>query len=226
VRRSVPPVVVAAGVAGSALVRASLTAEVDSRRFYLLTASLAGTWTGTTLLAAGPVPAGSIRPAGLIRPVVTGAATFGLFYGIASVARRLPLLHRAIGSVLRYVDEGSTLPVLLTATVNAVAEELYFRGAVWQLAEASQPLLRTTAVYTAATAATGNPALVAGGALTSLIFGAERARSGGVIAPAIAHVTWSVLMLTVLPPLFRARPAARKLPAADRRARAGGLRCR
>ena len=57
-------------------------------------------------------------------------------------------------------------------------------------------------MYTAATLATRNPALVLGGAVTSLIFGTQRRRSGGVAAPAIAHVVWSVLMLTLLPPMF------------------------
>ncbi len=67
------------------------------------------------------------------------------------------------------------------------------------------PLAVTTAAYTASTAATGNLALVLGGAVTSLMFGAERARSGGAgVAPVVAHVTWSLLMLTSLPPLFRA----------------------
>jgi membrane protease YdiL (CAAX protease family) len=201
-----PRVVAAAGVAGAALVRASLSAEVDSSRFYLLTAGLAATWTGAALTSA-PVSAGSVRPARLVRPVVTGAATFGLFYGIARVSRHWPVLHRAIGSVLRYVDEGSTVPVLVTAGVNAAAEELFFRGAVWELAGDRSPLALTTAAYTASTAATGNVALVLGGAVTSLVFGAERARSGGVVAPVIAHITWSLLMLTLLPPLFRDQAA-------------------
>jgi hypothetical protein len=39
--------------------------------------------------------------------------------------------------------------------------------------------------------------------VTSVIFGWQRAASGGVLAPAVAHVTWSVLMLRHIPPLFR-----------------------
>lgn len=198
-----PGIVAAAGLGGAGLVRASLTADPGSAQFYLLTAGLAATWTGAALTAGSPA-AGPVRPGQLVRPVLTGAATFGLFYGIARVARHWPVLDRAIRSVLSYVEEGSTVPVLITAGVNAVAEELYFRGAVWELTGDARPLVATTAAYTASTAATGNLALVLGGAATSVVFGAERARSGGVVAPAVAHVTWSLLMLTCLPPLFRA----------------------
>lgn len=191
--------VAAAGLAGTGLVRASLSCEADSVQFYLLTGALAATWTGAAL-SSGPIPAGSVRPGQLVRPAVTGAATFGLFYGIARVARHWPALDQAISSVLRYVADGSTVPVLITAGVNAAAEELFFRGAVWELAGDVRPLVLVTAAHTASTAATGNLALVLAGAVTSLVFGAERVRSGGVVAPVIAHVTWSLLMLTRLPP--------------------------
>jgi uncharacterized protein YbjT (DUF2867 family)/membrane protease YdiL (CAAX protease family) len=200
----------AAGLGGAALLRRSLSAEPDSRGFYALTTGLATTWTATALLtAAGPVrPAGRRVGAELAQPAAAGAATFGFFYAAARVARRSPFLRHAIASVLHYVDEGTTPAVLLTAALNGVAEELFFRGALWEAAETAgaDPLTSTTAAYTALTAATANPALLIGGAITSAVFGQQRARSGGVAAPAVAHVTWSMLMLTCLPPLFR--PAA------------------
>jgi hypothetical protein len=200
-------VLAAAGLSGAVLLRLSLSARADSRRFYALTAGLAGTWTASALLTtAVPVWPAHRRPLGLevARPVLTGAATFALFCAAAAVARRDPFLRRAITSVLHYVDEGTTPAVLLTASVNAVAEELFFRGAIWDAAGAD-PLASTTLAYTAVTAATGNPALAIGGAITGVIFGWERARSGGVAAPVIAHMTWSALMLTSLPTLFRSR---------------------
>jgi uncharacterized protein YbjT (DUF2867 family)/membrane protease YdiL (CAAX protease family) len=200
-------VLAAAGLSGAVLLRLSLSAEIDSRRFYALTTGLASTWTASALLtAAVPIRSrGRPQVLSVAEPVLTGAATFALFYAAARVARRNPFLRRAIGSVLRYADEGTTPAVLLTAGVNAVAEELFFRGALWDAARAAgaSPLASTTAACTALTAATGNPALVVGGAITGAVFGRERARSGGVTAPALAHLTWSALMLTCLPPLFR-----------------------
>ncbi|HET7014723.1 MAG TPA: CPBP family intramembrane glutamic endopeptidase [Streptosporangiaceae bacterium] len=201
-------VLAAAGLSGAVLLRRSLSAKADSRRFYALTAGLAGTWTASALLTtAVPVWPASRTSLGrkVARPALTGAATFALFYAAAAVARRDPFLRRAIVSVLHYVDEGTTPAVLFTASVNAAAEELFFRGALWD-AISSDPLASTTLAYTAVTAATGNLALAIGAAITGVIFGRERARSGGVAAPAIAHITWSALMLTGLPPLFRSPP--------------------
>lgn len=198
--------------AGTALLGLSLAAEGDDPLFYGLTLGLAGTWSAGAL-ASGPVPAGAaVTGAGLrslAEPVLTGAGTFGLCYAAARVARRNPALNRAISSVLGYMDTGSAGLVLLTAGLNAVAEELFFHGALWDAAGPDHQAAVTAAVYTAATLATRNPALVLGGALTSVIFGTQRRRSGGVAAPAIAHVVWSVLMLTLLPPMFAPdRPAA------------------
>jgi membrane protease YdiL (CAAX protease family) len=196
------------GLGAAALLRSSFAARAGSGRFYLLTAGLAGTWAGGAL-SAGPVPwrgeAWRTSPGGAVRalvvvPVVTGAATFAVFYGAARLARRHRALHRAIASVLRYADAGSTPLVVLIASGSGVAEELFFRGALWS---GPRPLRSTTLAYAASTAATGNPALVAAGLVTSVIFGWQREATGGVLAPALTHVTWSVLMLRYLPPLFR-----------------------
>ncbi len=195
--------------AGTGLLGLSLAAEGDDPLFFALTLGLAGTWAGGAL-ASGPLPAGAAFTSpglrSLAEPVLTGAGTFGLFYAAARVARRNPTLNRAISSVLGYMDTGPSGLVLLTACLNAVAEELYFHGALWDAAGPDHPAATTAAVYTAATVSTRNPALVLGGAVTSLIFGAQRRRSGGVAAPAIAHVVWSLLMLTLLPPLFTSEP--------------------
>jgi membrane protease YdiL (CAAX protease family) len=198
----------AAGLGAAALLRSSFAAKAGSARFYLLTTSLAGTWTAGAL-GAGPIPwrgdAWRERPGGAARalavvPVVTGAAAFAAFYGAARVARRHRGLRRAIASVLRYADAGSTPAVVLIASGSGVAEELFFRGALWS---GPHPLRTSTLAYAASTAVTGNPALVLAGVITSVIFGWQRDATGGVLAPAVTHVTWSVLMLRYVTPLFR-----------------------
>jgi uncharacterized protein len=205
-------VVAAVLPAGTALLGLSLAAEGDDPLFYALTAGLAGTWTAGAL-ASGPVPAGAAftRPGlrTLGEPILTGTGTFGLCYAAARLVQRNPVLNRAIRSVLGYLDTGSAPLILLTACLNGIAEEVFFHGAVWDAAGPGRPAATTAAVYTAVTLATRNPALVLSGAVTSLIFGTQRRRSGGVAAPAIAHVTWSVLMLTLLPPVFAAEARSR-----------------
>jgi uncharacterized protein len=193
-----------AALTAAVLFRSAFAAKAGSARFYLLTTSLAITWTGGAL-GAGPIPwrdtrSGSAARALIVVPVVSGAATFAVFYGAARAARRHRTLRRPIAGALRYADAGSTPLVVLIASGSAVAEELFFRGALWS---GPRPLRTTTLAYAASTAATGNPALVLAGLVTSVIFGWQRAATGGVLTPAVTHLTWSVLMLRYLPPLFR-----------------------
>jgi CAAX protease family protein len=201
-------VLAATGIGGAGLLGISLSTKPGSPQFYILTIGLAGTWAAGAL-GSGPVPVGRItgqhteRRHALAVPMLTGAGAFGLFYAAARLARHTPPLDRAIASVLRYADDGSTPLVLLTASANALAEELFFRGALWDLVENSHPVFTTTLAYAASAAATRNPALVLAGVATSVLFGVQRRTSGGIIAPALSHLTWSLLMLRYLPPLFR-----------------------
>jgi uncharacterized protein len=218
-------VVTATGIGGAGLLGISLSTKPGSPQFYVLTMAVAGTWAAGAL-GSGPLHLGSIQGRGnarhrpVVAPVLTGVGAFGLFYGAARLARHIPPLDRAIGGVLRYADEGSTRLVLLTACANGVAEELFFRGALWSAVEESHPVAKTTLAYAAMTAATRNPALVLGGTAMSVLSGLQRRASGGILAPALTHVTWSVLMLCYLPPLFRT-PSGRRPLATDPRDRAG-----
>ncbi len=199
-------IVLGVGVAGATLLGVSLSAEPGSKRFYWLTGALAATWTAGAV-ASGPLHLGWIksrdnnlrRP--IVTPVATGVAAFGVFYGAALVAREIPVLNRAIGNVLRYADQGSLPLVAATTAVNGIAEELFFRGAFYTAA-ADRPILISTAAYTVATAASRNPALTIAGAVMGGLFGMQRRASGGVQAPMLTHVTWGMLMLRYLPPLF------------------------
>ena len=137
-------------------------------------------------------------------PVATGAAAFGGFYAAARVARRIPPLERWVGSVLQYADEGRTSLVVGTALSNAVAEELFFRGALYAAFE-ERPVVWTTGVYVVATLPTRNPALVLAAGAMGTLWGMQRRATSGLQAPVITHLTWSALMLRYMPPLFRER---------------------
>jgi hypothetical protein len=155
-------IVTATGISGAGLLGISLSTKAGSPQFYLLTMGLAGTWAAGAL-SSGPLPLimtkdrdGTWRRP-VIMPVLTGAGAFGLFYGAARLARHIPPLNRAIGSVLHYADYGLTPLVLATTSANAVAEELFFHGALWSLVAESHPVVKTTLAYAATTAATRNP---------------------------------------------------------------------
>jgi membrane protease YdiL (CAAX protease family) len=199
-------------VAGAGLLGVSLSQKPDSRSFYALTLGVAGTWVAGGL-ASGPLHLGWVqtpratlrRP--LLTPVIAGAGAFGLFYGAALVARRIPPMDAAISRVLRYAHQGNPALVLTTTLANGVAEEVFFRGALYAAAGVEHPVLKSSAVYTLATVATRNPALVLASVPMGLLFALQRRVTGGIQAPALTHLTWSVLMLRYLPPLFADRPS-------------------
>jgi membrane protease YdiL (CAAX protease family) len=203
-------VTAATAVAGAGLLGVSLSQPPDSRRFYGLTLAVAATWT-TGGLAAGPLHAGwTFGPRGTVRrpwlsPLVTGAAAFAAFYAAALVARRIPPLDRALVSVLRYARQGSAPLVLTTALANGLAEEVFFRGALYAAVGADRPVLKSAAVYGLATVATRNPALVLASLVMGPLLGLQRRATGGIQAPVLTHLTWSALMLRYLPPLFADR---------------------
>jgi hypothetical protein len=53
-----------------------------------------------------------------------------------------------------------------------------------------------------ATLATGNVMLAFAAVLLGAVVGLERRASGGVLAPILTHVTWSLTMLLALPAIF------------------------
>ena len=201
-------VVAGTAVLGAGLLGVSLAARPDSKRFYVLTLATAATWVAGGL-ASGPLHLGWVegrdrrlrRP--LLTPVATGVGAFGFFYGCALVVRQVPLLDRAVGKVLTFAEEGSTPLVLLTAAANGVGEEVFFRGALYDALPSRHAALLSTGVYGVATVATRNPALVLAAGVMGSLFALQRRASGGVGAPLLTHLTWSVLMIRFLPPLFR-----------------------
>ena len=201
---------VVAGVAltGTGLLGAALSTKPDSTAFYLSTSGVAATWT-VGAFASGPLHLGYMRSRHeelerpVLAPVAAGVAAFAVFYGAALTARHIPVLDAGLRHVLQFAEQGSTSLVIATTLLNGAAEELFFRGALFAAIGERYPVPVSTAVYTLATVASRNPALVlAAGAMGSL-FGLQRRATGGVQASIITHTTWSALMLWFMPPLFR-----------------------
>jgi membrane protease YdiL (CAAX protease family) len=205
-RRTVVAYTAATGVG---LLGASLSTEPDSPQFYALTLGAASAWavgglsSGTIHRGAVSVDAKARAPVGV--PILVGAGAFAAFYGVALVARHIPVLDEALTSVLQYAHQGSDGLVLLTTLANGAAEEVFFRGALYDAAGTDHPVALSTAGYLLATTATRNPALVLASAAMGTVFAWQRRATGGIQAPLITHLTWSTLMLKYLPPLFTRR---------------------
>ncbi len=207
VRRKRRRVVIGTSVVGASLLGAGLNTRPGSNAFYGTTLAVAGIYTAGGFVS-GPLHLGWIqlqdrsmrRP--IITPVATGVAAFGVFYVGGHLVKLVPPLGRAVASVTQFADEGDERLVTLTTLANGVAEEIFFRGAVYAALENHQPVLSSTAVYMVATAPTRNPVLVFAAGLMGALWGAQRRASNGLQAPVLTHLTWSSLMLRYLPPVF------------------------
>jgi uncharacterized protein len=92
--------------------------------------------------------------------------------------------------------------VVLITLVNGVAEEVFFRGALYTALGRLQPVAISTILYTVATMASGNPMLGFAAVLLGFVCALERRASGGVLAPMLTHFVWGLIMVLALPPLF------------------------
>lgn len=194
-------------VLGAVALGLSLRIPPGDSAFYGATLGLAALWTVGALLS-GPLHLGRTwrgrepGPRPVLVPLVCGVALSAVFVVAALVIRSVPWLDGEVRHVLDHADRGS-LPLLVVVTaVNGVAEELFFRGALYA-AVPRYPLVVTTVAYLAATLATGNPMLALAAVLLGVLVGLERRATGGIQAPIITHVVWSLTMLLALPPIFR-----------------------
>jgi len=196
-------VVIVTVVVGSALLGGTLAAPEGSGLFYGLGLMVAATWLGGSF-ASGPLHLGrrAGRRAGsreVVAPLLLGVGLFLAFSAVALVAVHIAPLHDALGRVLAKADGGPRTFVLALALVNGVAEEVFFRGAVHSAFGRHRPAVWATVLYAVVTIATLNVAFVAAAVVMGAAFSAERESTRGVLAPIITHVTWSTLVLFLLP---------------------------
>jgi len=187
---------------GTTLLALSLSTEPGDPLFYPLLLTVALVWTAGGLLS-GPLHLGHIPFRGTLRrpvgtPIAIGLAAAAVFLAGGALVRLVPDLRTLVVQVLDHAREGNAGLVLALALANGAAEEVFFRGAVFA-ALAHRRVLRSTAIYALVTLATWNPMLVLAGALMGLLFGLQRRASGGILAPLLTHVTWSLALLLALP---------------------------
>lgn len=200
-------VVIAFGVIGVAGLAWGLRTDPGSGAFYISTLALGIVWFVGGLLS-GPVPLGwethdGQRRRPVLNAIIAGAALAAVFVVGALLVRHIPALSNRVESVLDYASEGSWPIVLLLTVANGIAEEVFFRGAVQPALSERTRLPASVLIYAAITMATGNLMLVFAAVLLGVVVSLQRRATGGVLAPALTHVTWSVLMFVALPLVFR-----------------------
>ncbi|WP_433203283.1 lysostaphin resistance A-like protein [Dactylosporangium sp. CS-047395] len=192
--------------AGAVLLGWSLTIRPGDPLFYAMTLAVAATWVAGSLLS-GRLHLGRIlyrdklrRP--ILTPIATGLIVGGVFVLGALIVQHIPPLRAYAGEVLDHARYGSIVPITIVTLLNGLAEEVFFRGALFAAIGRSHPVLISTVVYALATIATANPMLVFAAAVLGAVLGLQRRASGGILAPMLTHVTWSMVMLFALPPLI------------------------
>jgi membrane protease YdiL (CAAX protease family) len=193
-------------VVGAAVLGFSLRRTPGESSFYWLTLVLAAVWI-LGAFASGPLHLGGVNWRGRNqRPVISGTAIGLLLGGIfvvgGLIAREIPAVAALIVRVLQFESRGTLLFVVAITLINGIAEEVFFRGALYTALGRRNPVLISTVLYTFATMASGNPMLGFAAILLGLVCALERRASGGVLAPVLTHFVWGLIMVLALPPLF------------------------
>jgi membrane protease YdiL (CAAX protease family) len=193
--------IVAALVVGAALLAATLRVKEGSLWFDLLGLLVAATWLIGARVS-GPIRIRPTRPSPHVTALwalaIAGLSFLG-FLGADLIGQHISFVSSALHSVLARADTGPRAIVLVVALVNGVAEEAFFRGALYSELSAHRPVLTSTIIYVVVTAATGNVALIVAAAVMGVIFALERRATGSILASTITHLGWSTLMIFCLP---------------------------
>jgi uncharacterized protein len=199
-------VVVVVLVIGAALLGYSMTRQPGDASFYWLTLALAAVWAIGALIS-GPLHLGCIRFRGRNqRPVFTGTVVGlvlgGIFVIGGLIAREIPGVREYITRVLEFADYGPLVLVTFITVINGIAEEMFFRGALYTALGTTYPAVVSTVLYVITTAATGNPMLGFAAVILGAVCAWERRITGGVLAPILTHFFWGLVMVLALPPMF------------------------
>lgn len=202
-RRVVVGVVVLIGAAVLAAMHSKLPGDPS---FYWLSLVLAAVWSVGAVVA-GPLHLGVLRFRGRNeRPVFTGTGVGlvlgGVFLLGGLAVQDIPPLAEQVSAILAYTTEMSWRLVVLIAIVNAIAEELFFRGALFSAFGRRSPLMWSTLLYVAAMMAAGNVMVGVAALVLGTVCAIERRATGGVLAPVITHLVWGLVMVLALPPIF------------------------
>ncbi len=192
-------VVLATLVAGSVLLGLTLRLDPGDDGFLVGAAGLALVW-GVGALASGPLPRGDNQPMGWAVGVGLGAGlvTVAAFLVGGFLVAGLPALRDPVEQLLDHAAPDTAMVVALTL-LNGVAEELFFRGALFDALPGRVAVPVSTGTYALTTIGSGVLLLVLAAAVLGAVAALLRRLTGGLLAPVVLHLTWSAGMLVALP---------------------------
>lgn len=206
-------------VIGAVILGFSLSAEPGAASFVPMTIGLAAAWLIGGFLS-GPIRLGrfgwraqdssaeaksagspSTLGAGLLG-VAAGSAVGAAFVVGGLITREIDVLASLVRDVLAFRDEGSLILITVITLGNGLAEEIFFRGAVYSAVQKHRPLIWSTLLYALVTLASGNVMLGFAAIVLGSVCAVLRRTTDGVLAPVCTHVIWGAIILFCLPPIF------------------------
>ncbi|MGF7233722.1 MAG: CPBP family intramembrane glutamic endopeptidase [Frankia sp.] len=199
-------VVAVALVVGTSLLAVSLSIRPGDPSFYYLSLTVALVWL-VGGCGSGPLHLGYLQFRGeprrpVVIPIIAGLVAGLVFILGAFVVREIAPLRHDVETIVAHAQQGSTALIALVTLVNGAAEEVFFRGGLFAAIGRKYPVAISTVIYAAVTTVTGNPMLVFAAVTLGLVLALQRRASGGILAPMLTHVTWSTMMVFLLPLLF------------------------
>ncbi|WP_300083868.1 CPBP family intramembrane glutamic endopeptidase [Propioniciclava sp.] len=194
-------------VAGAIALGLALAVRPGDPAFYPATLGVAAVWV-LGALASGPLHLGRGRSRrgtpsrGILQGFLLGLALLAVFLLGALVVAQVPLLRAPVESLLDHARCGSLGIVALVTVANGVAEELFFRGAAYASLPPRANGWGSALLYAASTLFSGVLLLTFAALCLGLLTAAQRRVTGGVAGPITAHLTWSLSMLFLLPPVL------------------------
>jgi uncharacterized protein len=188
-------------VVGTILLATALRAPSGSTTFFVMGFLVAGTWILGSVIS-GPIQLETIQSSWLaisLHGLATGIIAFLGFLAAYQVGQHLPLFSDALHNILTKADARPAALVLAVTILNGLGEELFFRGALFDVLGSRNPIAGSVIIYVAVTATTGNVALVLAACAMGIVFSLQRAHTGGILAPTVTHLCWSTLMLLAFP---------------------------
>lgn len=194
-------------VVGAAVLAWALRIEPGDDTFYVATFALAAVW-AVGAFASGPLhlgrahtrAGGETKSRAVVQSLALGTLLLAVFLAGAVVVAQVPALRDPVQELLAHAEVGSLALVAVITVVNGVAEELYFRGALYAGVGRRHAVAVTTVIYGLVTATSGIPLLVLAAVVVGVVVGLQRRVTGGILGPVITHLTWSLGMLFLLPP--------------------------
>lgn len=198
--------VIALTVAAGAGVSAwALRIPAGDPRFLAATTLLALIWSVGAFVS-GPIHLGvepykpTKRPIG--SSLFIAAVLAAVFCLGATIVAQVPPLRDPVQELLAHATGPSVAAVVVVVALNGIAEEYFYRGAVYSASYSHHPIATSTLVYAAVVATSGVALLVFAAVILGIITAIQRRCTGGVLGPCITHVTWSLVMLIALNPIL------------------------